>query len=762
MKKVLFISYLFPPVGGGGVLRVAKFTKYLPLFGYEPNILTVRKPFHSVQDESLLAEIPKAVKINRIGYFEPANWFKNQWWQAFLVHIIYPIFLIPDRQALWILPAVANGLRLIKQEKIKILFTSSSSYSDHVVALILKRLTKVAWVADFRDEWTSSHYFRFPTFLHKGFACILEKKILENASRITTISDGLTTVFQKKLGQKFDKFQTIYNGFDPEDFIWSKKHQKHKKCLILYAGSLYGSRRADNFFQALSELKFQAIEPVFLGQNQRVSHREAINRMQQADILLLLLSPHDSPLVFTGKIFEYLATRKPILALAPADSGAAQLVKKLKAGEIADPDNIAQIKEKIQKMYQLWRKNSLKTPSANIEIYNRKNLTGKLAQTFDQLLIKNKIKVCLIGNLQSPQNIHLVNYFKKMPEYEIHFITYKPNKIPGIKSCFVPHRESTNTFSAVKNHYRTAKRIKASVRKIKPDIIHGQGLNFSGIWAMLTGFKPLIVTVWGSDVANYEKFILPERWLIKKTLNQAKIITVTSLATSGQKAIEIGADREKIHLVHFGIDLNLFRKESTFFLKKKFGLANKKIIFCPRSHKPLYNIDVLIDAFGQALKEEPRAMLALVEGNKNDPWEKNLSYKIKELKLQDKILLLSRVQNDKMVDYYNLADVVVSIPSSDGCSVSFLEAMACEKKIVVTRLSYIKEWVFNTQTKRNNLWTVPVRDTVKTAQALLSAIKISDTEFAPIGRKNRQLVASRAEVKQNFAKLDELYRSLLD
>src|SRR3989344_4243833 len=133
MKKILIISYFFPPTGGGGVIRLTKFIKFLPDFGWRPYVLTIKNSPHAFADKTLQDEISNLAIIQRINYFEPLFWSKNRWWQSFLKYFLYPLILVPDAQLLWFLPALISSYRIIKNEKIKIIFTSSSSYTDHLV-----------------------------------------------------------------------------------------------------------------------------------------------------------------------------------------------------------------------------------------------------------------------------------------------------------------------------------------------------------------------------------------------------------------------------------------------------------------------------------------------------------------------------------------------------------------------------------------------------------------------------------------------------
>jgi glycosyltransferase involved in cell wall biosynthesis len=362
-----------------------------------------------------------------------------------------------------------------------------------------------------------------------------------------------------------------------------------------------------------------------------------------------------------------------------------------------------------------------------------------------------KIKICLIANLQSPHNLKLAESLSHNKNLEIYFITPYKNQYSDIKTYYIPFKPSSNLLLTLINHYKFVKKAKAIIKDIKPDVIHGQSLNFYGIWAYLTGFCPLVVTLWGSDVNNYEKYFWPEKILIKKTLKKANLILTNSLIGSGNKAIKIGADPKKIKLMQFGIDLNVFRSGKTSSLKEKLNLQNKKILFCPRSIQAIYNIDVLIRAFAKVAQKRKDLILAIFEPG-NDIYGENIKKLIDNFKLKNQIVFLPKVDNKDMVQYYLLADLVVMLASSEGCSSSFMEAMAMEKKIVLTDLPFLEEWP-------GNYWKVPVRNTAVTSKKINDALKATD--FTTLGRKNRELIRKNGEIVENFSRLENYYRQLV-
>jgi glycosyltransferase involved in cell wall biosynthesis len=212
---------------------------------------------------------------------------------------------------------------------------------------------------------------------------------------------------------------------------------------------------------------------------------------------------------------------------------------------------------------------------------------------------------------------------------------------------------------------------------------------------------------------------------------------------------------KRIETVHFGIDLQLFKPQKVDDLRKKLKLTNCRVIYCPRSIAPIYNTDILVEAFAEIASRKNLKLLLTVQ-NADESYLIEIEKKVIKYNLLDQIQFLPSLEFKEIPKLYNLADVVVSLTSSDGCSVSFLEAMALKKKIVATDLPYLKDW-----RKENNLWIVPVRDSSATAKALSKALEFPLKKWQPIGERNRQLVVQKAEINRNFEKLDGFYQKLL-
>lgn len=757
MKKVLFISYAFPPIGGGGIFRITKFVKFLPDFGILPRVLTVENPNHPRIDQNLLSEIPPEVEVTRVSYFEPARLFKARFWQSFLNYIWYPWFSISDPRISWYRSGLKSALEIIKKEKIDTIYTSFASATDHLIALEVKKRTGVRWVADFRDEWASSNYQCFPTPLHRARVKYLEKKVSMAADIITTVSEPITAYFRKISGNK-EKCITITNGFDEEDFKNEVPAPERDYCQILYSGALYGDRQVNILNEVIKELDLPDLKVEYLGGKKHIEHTEAIKFQRQADILLLVLSPKDHPAVFTGKIFEYLAARRPILALAPFETEAAKLIKELGVGEVVNPTDKQAIKDVLLKFYEQYRNHSLDIPCKDISSFSRRNLTKHLADIFKSLKSNTrKIKICLIANTRSPQNERLTRYLLRN-NYEVYFISLDSTGIEGARNYELKQKKSLSRLKLViysnglVNKLSSLMKLRKLIKEIKPDIVHGHGINFAGILAVYSGFHPVVVTTRGSDVMKITEQIKPEQFLIKQTLKHADLVTGSSLALEN-KSVELGMPKSKFRLVFFGVDAQIFAKHDVSALREKFQIKDEQIIFCPRALKPVYNIDILLEAVSQL--KNPNYKLILLDYNMDQNYYEKIMKLAKNLGVFEKIIFIKTADDKTMADLYNLTDVVVSIARSDGLSVSFLEAMASEAKIVLSDVGFAAEWY-----KDNNFWVVPIGDAKATASAIDSALRVSEKEFSPVGRSNRQLVLDRAEINRGFKQMEEVYQKL--
>lgn len=388
-------------MAGAGVQRPLKFAKYLPEFGWEPIILTVKGREYYEKDETFLKEIPSYITIKRTKSFENSH--------------IPNTILIPDRKIGWLPFAYHTGLKTIEQYKIDVIYSTSGPYTSHLIGYLLKKKTGLPWIADFRDEWTQHPYIKYKTSFHKKINRWLEKKILLDADEVISVSEPITMGLRNLIEEEdHNKFHTITNGYDKNDFL-IEKNNNDRIFKITYVGSFYGLRTPKHFFDAIDLLWAEKkINPndfkiVFVGtpfhMNHQfpdnliqsigyVTHIEALNYMMNSTVLLLVMPNDKAKNAYTGKIFEYIASGKSILALVPKEGVAAELINETKTGLVTDPEDAEQIKNAILYLYTQWHKDNLIIEPRwdLINKYERKILTKNLSSILDDCILNRKSK----------------------------------------------------------------------------------------------------------------------------------------------------------------------------------------------------------------------------------------------------------------------------------------------------------------------------------------------------------------------------------
>lgn len=427
MKKVLIITYYWPPAGGAGVQRVLKFAKYLPQFGWKPIILTVDNPDCPVIDESLLKDIPPECKVYKTKAIEPFEIYKKLTGKEKSYKIPSDVItkstnlsltekiskwirinlFIPDAKIGWKYFAVKEGLKVIRKEKVDLIFATSPPHTVQLIAKKLAKFTKLKWIADFRDPWMEIlHYQNINrNCITKTIDENLEKRVLQKANSIITISEDIVNLFKSKVGEK--KYFVIANGFDESDFQTVKK-DKSDIFTIAYTGIINKTRVPYVFLSALRKIindeKISNIRFIIAGktciefinevkkleienyveEKGFLPHHASTYILQNSDVLLLVIDdvPKNSGFL-TGKIFEYLGTKKPIFAIGPVNGNANEIIKKSDCGKMLDYKDEEGAYNLLKEMYNNWLKNSFNY-KFDVEEYSRKNLTKKLSQIFDE------------------------------------------------------------------------------------------------------------------------------------------------------------------------------------------------------------------------------------------------------------------------------------------------------------------------------------------------------------------------------------------
>ncbi|MFC1558187.1 hypothetical protein ACFL40_02410 [candidate division KSB1 bacterium] len=434
MKKVLFLSYYFPPMGMGGVQRVAKFCKYLPEFGWEPLVVTVKDTSYYAYDESLLEDI-KNIRIIRTGSLDPLRVMfilRKIFWEnktnsrdsgrkkSTFFKKLFTWLLIPDSKVLWIPFAFINSIKVIYSVDIPVVFSTSPPLSSHVVGFLLKIFTKVKWAADFRDHWIINEKINYPTVFHRIIHSFIKKIILKNADYIIGVSNGIIEEMSRTVTKNTSGYKVIYNGYDEDDFPTVLLKKGNNKFKIVYAGTFNDIHPPVEFLDALKKvikrdgkisdnIEFTHYG-VSVGFNIRdeaelrgigniiteagyVPHKTLIKNLLEGDLLLLIQSESCPVGMIPGKLFEYLISGIPILAVIP-DGDAAELIRKHKSGVICSLDSEG-LGSEIIRYYNEWKRkrNTISgerefTILEDVKVYSRKNQAGTLASVFEDMLRK--------------------------------------------------------------------------------------------------------------------------------------------------------------------------------------------------------------------------------------------------------------------------------------------------------------------------------------------------------------------------------------
>lgn len=437
-KKILIISYYWPPAGGPGVQRWLKFVKYLPDFGWEPSVFIPENPSYPIVDETLQKDVPKNLKMIKTKIWEPyqlaekfgkdnkkfkAGQFdvgENQSWKAKLSIFVRGNFFIPDARVFWVKPSVEFLEKYLKVNHYDVLVTTGPPHSLHLIGLNLKKkLPNLKWIADFRDPWTEISYYK-----HLKLTKIADKKhrkleseVFKNADITLATSYTDAENFRKKGANAF----CITNGFDVDASTTLSMTEENSKTLPLsnsttkftlsYIGVLEQLRNPEILWETLNDLvqetadfkndfqlKFvgrlddkilQKIESSPLKNNLTnlgyQTHDVALKHMQDSTVLLMTNFPEESSKgIIPGKIFEYLATGKTILSFGPKDADVEKILIETKAGKHFGYDEKENLKKFILESYENWKSGTLNQNSENIEQFSRKNLTQKLVDLMNK------------------------------------------------------------------------------------------------------------------------------------------------------------------------------------------------------------------------------------------------------------------------------------------------------------------------------------------------------------------------------------------
>ena len=420
MKKVLVITYYWPPSGGAGVQRWVKFIKYFKDQNINPFIISVDPDFASypIIDNSLKNDIPdntnvyltrtnepyslyKKINNNQTPYAGFANEGRPNFFQK-IARFIRGNFFIPDSRKGWNNFAYKKAVEILEKENIDTVITTSPPHSTQLIGLKLKETQNIKWIADLRDPWTDIYYYK--SMLHTKWAkqkdLNYEKRVIEKSDKVVVVSDSIKQLLLNKSNLvKESKIHIIPNGFDDDDFLVSSKNN-NSKFLLSYVGTITKDYPLDSIKKSISNLNInleftgKADEPTKLllnevaSFNNHVKHKESINLLLASDMLLLVIPKiSNNKGILTGKLFEYLGARKPILCIGPTDGDAAKIIEECKAGKTFDYSD----ENGIYDFIETYMSNEFIFENKNYLKYSRRNLTKNLSKILTDMADNKKL-----------------------------------------------------------------------------------------------------------------------------------------------------------------------------------------------------------------------------------------------------------------------------------------------------------------------------------------------------------------------------------
>jgi glycosyltransferase involved in cell wall biosynthesis len=403
-RRVLMLAYFFPPLGGGGVQRTLKFVRYVEPLGWDATVVSTRSRLYPARDPSLVREVPASTRLVRTPALPLAHYIGIALHRLGLRRL-RAWMLWPDGGVGWAPFALFAALRAARRDRPDVLFSTSAPYGAHLVALLVARLTGLPWVADFRDEWTANALLAEQPRSLVALTTRAESAVTRRAGRVVVAADyfrlaGLETSDPRRV--------EIVNGVDDADLPNPAPGPPAERFVLANVGTIYGSVDPSPALRVLASLvKSGAIDGVqvevrFVGSiwepsfhppaeiqfetTGYVDHSRAVAEMCGATALLLYVPT--SSLAPSGKLFEYLASGRPLLCLAHEQNLASRLVREWEAGVVADPHDESQIEQAILTLWRRWQEDGLpdqeEVRRLTLERYSRRANATSLAKVLEE------------------------------------------------------------------------------------------------------------------------------------------------------------------------------------------------------------------------------------------------------------------------------------------------------------------------------------------------------------------------------------------
>ena len=390
--RLLIVAFYFPPTGGGGVQRTLKFCKFLPEFGIDVHVLTPDDSKWFARDDRLLESVPESTTVHRCRFIGPRSSFRSDALRGrrglgrlgVEARYAYQRALIPDKATPWMTTALPAGIGIVRREAIDVVMSTSPPSSAHLVAESIATAARRPFVADFRDSWLDNphrHYEKAAVRAKRAVITRMASSVGRRSAALVAATGSIAQELSRMHPSAAHKTTVIENGADFDDFE-GLAYERNQRFTIVHAGSFFGHRTPATFLIAMQRLLERRPElrgrllARFIGEL-RAEHREQARRLgiddawreegflpyaesiaaQRAADALLLLIPHADgrgDAVLSGKVFEYVAARRPILAAVPPNGAAANLIRGIGSGRVADGGDAEAISRELEALVDEW------------------------------------------------------------------------------------------------------------------------------------------------------------------------------------------------------------------------------------------------------------------------------------------------------------------------------------------------------------------------------------------------------------------------
>ena len=411
--KVLMITFHYPPSNtSSGGLRPLKLGKYLREFGWDSSVLTVPVHCHESTDSGLMQQIPPGVTVHRAFCIDAKAALSIRGRHLGFV-------VVPDRYLSWLPFGVRRAVRVVRQEAVDVLFSTSPVPTAHLIALMVKRMTKLPWVADFRDPWVETEGSEVYGRMRQAVELRLERRVVHQADLVLVTTPEFGEYLRARYGAAVgEKIRVVYNGYDEDDFRDQiGTNARDDRFTVVHAGLLHPSYRNpvpvleavrrcldDNALPPTARINFvgaggdvasarldQLVADLRLKENvqltPRVPYQQALALLSEAAVLLLLQGGDDTRTLIPAKAFEYLRTGRLILTLAPSDSATARLVREFSGSFVAAPTDSVAIARQLAAAYDAWRRGSrvVDRVQEGLARYSRRQAAADLGEILEGL-----------------------------------------------------------------------------------------------------------------------------------------------------------------------------------------------------------------------------------------------------------------------------------------------------------------------------------------------------------------------------------------